>query len=238
MKYDFADGKYSIVDNDGDLTALRNGEPWDRVIVGDNLVYWMLVKVAEQGAEIMRLRADSDFDHLEYKRLRDELQALSVTNILLDVVPGDGSGHEVYAKSTDDVVNKLTELGTKLEDTEGDLVTLKRTLRRTEETCVDMDVHALALHDNDLLKAALREITELHGHWTNGVWAANVAHTALGGTGPAKPPQRGLGDVEVVLKQARTALLLAEPYVGPNTIANNKLYDALGDIDTILKATT
>lgn len=40
---------------------------------------------------------------------RETLRALSVTNILLDVVPGDGDGHEVYAKSVDDVVGALTE---------------------------------------------------------------------------------------------------------------------------------
>jgi alkanesulfonate monooxygenase SsuD/methylene tetrahydromethanopterin reductase-like flavin-dependent oxidoreductase (luciferase family) len=40
----------------------------------------------------------------------NELEALSVTNILLDVTPGDGSGYEVYAKSVKDVVNTLTKL--------------------------------------------------------------------------------------------------------------------------------
>jgi hypothetical protein len=38
-----------------------------------------------------------------------ELQALSVTNIMLDVVPGDGDGHEVYAKSVADVEAALTK---------------------------------------------------------------------------------------------------------------------------------
>lgn len=47
----------------------------------------------------------------------EELRALSVTNIMIDVVPGDdGMGHEVYAKSVDDVVNKLTAMGAELED--------------------------------------------------------------------------------------------------------------------------
>lgn len=40
---DFADGKYTVVNDNGRLSALRNGEPWDRSLVGDNLVYWMLV---------------------------------------------------------------------------------------------------------------------------------------------------------------------------------------------------
>ncbi|WP_053284510.1 hypothetical protein [Comamonas testosteroni] len=45
------------------------------------------------------------------------LQALAVTSILLDVVPGsDGMGHEVYATSVEDVVDKLSDLGSRLED--------------------------------------------------------------------------------------------------------------------------
>lgn len=38
----FADGKYTVINDNGKLTALRNGEPWARDLVGDNLVYWML----------------------------------------------------------------------------------------------------------------------------------------------------------------------------------------------------
>ncbi len=45
------------------------------------------------------------------------LQALAVTSILLDVVPGaDGMGHEVYATSVEDVVEKMSDLGSRLED--------------------------------------------------------------------------------------------------------------------------
>ena len=48
------------------------------------------------------------------------LKALSVTNIMLEVVPGeDGMGQEVYAKSVNEVVIKLTKLGTALEDARG-----------------------------------------------------------------------------------------------------------------------
>lgn len=214
MKYDFADGKYSIIDDNGELTAFRNGEPWDRVLVGDALVYWMLVKI-------------------------DQLDADSVTNIMLDVVPGsDGMGHEVYAKSVGDVVNKLTELDARLEEAEGDVASLKRTLRQTEETCPGLDGHVIALNRITVLENALREITELHGHWTNGMWAAKVAHKALGAdASPTPPPQQELGNIEAALRQARMALMLAEPYVDPNTIANNKLYDALGEINIVLKAT-
>ncbi len=40
-----------------------------------------------------------------------ELEQLSVTRIMLGVEPGDGDGVEVYAKSVDEVVKKLSALG-------------------------------------------------------------------------------------------------------------------------------
>lgn len=48
-----------------------------------------------------------------------ELETLSVTNILIAITPGeDGMGHEVYATSVDEVVEKLSDLGSRLEDYE------------------------------------------------------------------------------------------------------------------------
>lgn len=40
---EFADGKYTVINENGKLSALRYGEPWNRSLTGDNLVYWMLV---------------------------------------------------------------------------------------------------------------------------------------------------------------------------------------------------
>lgn len=57
----------------------------------------------------------------------ERLKALSATNIMVDVVPGDGSGLEVYAKSVDEVVNLLSELGEKVEDLESVRVQLTAT---------------------------------------------------------------------------------------------------------------
>lgn len=42
-----------------------------------------------------------------------------VRSILLDIVPGDGSGAEVYARSVGDVVNKLTELSQEVDSLHG-----------------------------------------------------------------------------------------------------------------------
>lgn len=54
-----------------------------------------------------------------------ELERLSVTNILLKIVPGNGDGFEVYAKSVDDVEKMLTDLSCGLEDVEYERDSLK-----------------------------------------------------------------------------------------------------------------
>lgn len=56
MQHDFADGKYTVINDNGKLTALRHGEHWDRDLCGDNLIYWMLVdydKMKEQRDELL-----------------------------------------------------------------------------------------------------------------------------------------------------------------------------------------
>lgn len=45
-RMDFDDGKYTVINDRGILTALRHGQPW-RDLVGDNLVYWMFVTARE-----------------------------------------------------------------------------------------------------------------------------------------------------------------------------------------------
>jgi len=68
----------------------------------------------------------------------EELEARSVTNIMLAVVPGDGSGFEVYAKSVGDVeaalskqCDKIEELQAKVAELEKELITVK-----TENDCL------------------------------------------------------------------------------------------------------
>lgn len=56
MKHDFANGKYTIINDNGRLSALRHGEYWKRDLCGDNLIYWMLVdfdKMKEQRDELL-----------------------------------------------------------------------------------------------------------------------------------------------------------------------------------------
>jgi len=70
------------------------------------------------------------------------LRALSVTNILLKVVPGlDGMGHEVRAKSVKEVEDALTETAQRLEDWE---LGIKR-LAATQPAAQDLQRDALKL---------------------------------------------------------------------------------------------
>lgn len=62
-----------------------------------------------------------------------ELERLAVTNILLDVVPGeDGMGTEIYAKSIDDVTGLLTALGEKIESLEAALAKAQEDTQRLD----------------------------------------------------------------------------------------------------------
>lgn len=74
-KMDFADGKYTVINDNGKLTALRHGEPWGRDLVGDNLVYWMLV------------------DSLQLKAQRDALLAIVRRIADQGCVTDDGCGY-------------------------------------------------------------------------------------------------------------------------------------------------
>lgn len=45
IQHSFSDGKYTVIFNQGHLSALRNGEAWERDLVGDQLVASMLFEV-------------------------------------------------------------------------------------------------------------------------------------------------------------------------------------------------
>lgn len=46
-RIEVGNGKYTIINDHGKLSALRNGEPWERDLLGDNLVYWLMVRIIE-----------------------------------------------------------------------------------------------------------------------------------------------------------------------------------------------
>lgn len=66
---DFNDGKYTVISDNGRLTALRNGEPWNRDITGDNLIYWMLV-------EAIRLKEERDASAAKLANVEGQLAAV------------------------------------------------------------------------------------------------------------------------------------------------------------------
>lgn len=52
-----ADGKYTVTNDRGKLSATRHGEPW-RDLTGDNLVYWMLVEIVALQNALMKACGD------------------------------------------------------------------------------------------------------------------------------------------------------------------------------------
>lgn len=55
-KIDLCDGKYTVVLTEkGELSALRHGEPWQD-LCGNNLVYWMMVRIQALEAENEELK--------------------------------------------------------------------------------------------------------------------------------------------------------------------------------------
>ena len=41
---DLENGKYTVINDNGKMSALRYGEPW-RDLVGDNLIYFMMIEI-------------------------------------------------------------------------------------------------------------------------------------------------------------------------------------------------
>ena len=78
----FADGKYVVICNNGLLTALRNGEPWNRDLTGDNLVYWMFVEAKKLESDLYALRSDlkiaNKVNYTLHKALSDANQELAL----------------------------------------------------------------------------------------------------------------------------------------------------------------
>ena len=54
-RVDIDGGKYTIINDNGKLTALRHGEPWGRDFTGDKLVYCLMIELHEA----RRLLADA-----------------------------------------------------------------------------------------------------------------------------------------------------------------------------------
>lgn len=51
-KINLCEGKYTLINDSGKLTALRYGEYWDRDLTGDNLVYSLFVEAIRMREEL------------------------------------------------------------------------------------------------------------------------------------------------------------------------------------------
>jgi hypothetical protein len=93
----------------------------------------------------------------QHTRIVAALQALSVTNIMLDVVPGpDGMGEEVYAKSVADVVDALGKMDARIEELQARAVVMPERKNRKPTT------HG-ALSRQEGWNACLDEVARLNG---------------------------------------------------------------------------
>jgi hypothetical protein len=91
-------------------------------------------RLKERAKWLEEMAASNGREYEKQLVIAHDLRALSVTNILMAVVPGDGSGHEVYAKSVDEVVNAISLMDDKAEALEGEAVNLRAQLANTEQS--------------------------------------------------------------------------------------------------------
>lgn len=86
-RMDFADGKYTVINDNGNLSALRHGEPWQRDLVGDNLVYLMLVDAIKlQNQRDQLLTAAQELLAVCYVPKDSRYQALTDMQTVIDRV--------------------------------------------------------------------------------------------------------------------------------------------------------
>ena len=86
MRYDFDDGKYAVISENGRQQALRHGEPW-RDLTGDNLIYWMMVEIERLRAEL----AEAQKQAAAYRFIRgggvDIVDFGDMRNVITPVMP-------------------------------------------------------------------------------------------------------------------------------------------------------
>lgn len=133
---------YEIRKNDrdfavGDVLVLHETKHTGQSMTeGAPLIYTGRVALRVVGHLLVGYGLAPDWCILAFKRDEElkRLSELSVTRILLDVVPGeDGMGEEVYARSVKDVEEVLADMGERLEDQEGKMRSLVRRPLSDEE---------------------------------------------------------------------------------------------------------
>lgn len=71
------DGKYTVINDHGKLTAERHGEPWQINLTGNNLVYWMMVEIQhlrELAQKVVNCTRDGDVDMAVLRQNIDALR--------------------------------------------------------------------------------------------------------------------------------------------------------------------
>ena len=56
MIHSFDNGKYTLIYDNGNITALRYGEPWNRDCTGDKLIFDMLCEIDELKSQLSSLK--------------------------------------------------------------------------------------------------------------------------------------------------------------------------------------
>lgn len=161
-----------------------------------------------------------------------ELEALSVTKVMLDIVPGDGDGYEVYAKSVSDVETKLGALGEENEELQFELDQLRAELAAIKAQGVALDGSQLA----GLLEQVRLDDDEAKPHgsgatyWNNAVIACQVAiRDALAAPVQQVSVQGGLE----LIKRMQVCLSLDDTEWG---LSAPEKYKLLGDIKSYVLA--
>ena len=77
-----ADGKYTVINDSGNLTALRNGEPWERDLTGDQLVYSLVMEILRLKEIMSTCDQESDFVPVPLDELAEPKRSyFSFTNL-------------------------------------------------------------------------------------------------------------------------------------------------------------
>lgn len=58
IQHSFSDGKYTVIFDQGRLSALRNGQAWERDLIGDQLVAAMLFEVDNLKEELAQVKQE------------------------------------------------------------------------------------------------------------------------------------------------------------------------------------
>jgi hypothetical protein len=86
MRVDIADGKYTYIFEEGRASALRYGQPWERDVVGDKLLYCMAAEVESLRQQLDTVTAERNNAWEELRGIREAISANDEESTLDEVV--------------------------------------------------------------------------------------------------------------------------------------------------------